>query len=66
MKLFTTKNIEMLSIVTSTSALLYQVYYGPNVCLNLNRASSVFCLLCSCVVLIIFVLFILLSCLLGE
>ena len=49
MKLFTTKNIEMLSIVTSTSALLYQVYYGPNVCLNLNRASSVF--VCSVIVL---------------
>ena len=28
--------------------MLYQVYYGPNVCLNLNRASSVFCLLCNC------------------
>jgi len=24
------------------------VYYGSNVCLNLNRASSVFCLLCNC------------------
>ena len=28
--------------VRSTLALLYQVYYEPNVCLNLNRASSVF------------------------
>jgi len=36
MKLFTR------SIVRSTLALLYLVYYGPNVCLNLNRALSVF------------------------
>jgi len=42
------------------------VYYGPNVCLNLNRALSVFCLIYNCVVLIVFLLFILVPYLFGE
>ena len=59
MKLFTTKNIEII-------VKYCQEYYGPNVCLNLNRAFSVFCLICSCVVLIVFVSFTLLPYLFGE
>ena len=66
MTLFTTKNIEILKYCQEYFGLLYQVYYGPNICLNLNRASSVFCLLCNCVVLIVFVLFTLLPCSFGE
>ena len=62
MKLFTTKNIEI-------EILKYcQEYFSfalPSV-LWAKRASSVFCLLCNCVVMIIFVFFILLPCLFGE
>ena len=66
MKLFTTKNIEIVKYSQEYFGFALPSVLWPNVCLNLNRASSVFCLLCNCVVLIIFVLFILLPCLLGE
>jgi len=66
MKLFTTKNIEIVKYC--------QEYFGfalPNVLWSkrvskFESSLKCFCLLCSCFVLIIFVLFILLPCLFGE
>jgi len=49
LKLFTTKNIEIVKYCQEYFGLLYQVYHGPNVCLNLNQISSAF--VCSIIVL---------------
>ena len=67
MKLFTTKNIEIVKYCQEYFGFaLPSVLWAKRVCLNLNRALSVFCLICNCVVLIVFVLFTLVPYLFGE